>query len=71
MAERVAFNGMVAGSIPVWDYLTYEPPAPTYDDADPFWGEYGTNARIPGISQWVKDMRIPYWIAEMRNMSKR
>ncbi len=40
-------------------------PLPTGDN--PFFGEYGTNHCIPGIRQWVRDMRTPWYIAEMRN----
>ena len=32
-----------------------------------FAGEYGTNFAIPGFLQWVQDMRVPWWIATMRN----
>jgi len=53
----------------VFDYLHYRPP-PRADNDDPFFGEYGTNTHIPGIAQWVQDMRVPYWIAEMRNCNK-
>ena len=34
---------------------------------DLFWGEYGTNVHVPGISEWVRDMRTPWWVAQMRN----
>lgn len=76
-AERATFNRVVVGSIPAGgepvfdpDYLHYRPP-PRADNDDPFFGEYGTNTHIPGIAQWVQDMRIPYWIAEMRNCNKK
>ena len=73
-AERATFNRVVVGSIPtggvVFDYLHYRPPSRA-DNDDPFFGEYGTNMHIPGIAQWVQDMRIPYWIAEMRNCNRR
>ena len=34
---------------------------------DPFFGEYGTNMYIPGIREWARDMRLPWWVVEMRN----
>ena len=30
-------------------------------------GEYGTNFAIPGFTDWVRDMKVPWWVADLRN----
>ena len=30
-------------------------------------GEYGSNFFIPGFADWVRDMQIPWWVADLRN----
>ena len=30
-------------------------------------GEYGSNFLIPGFCDWVRDMKIPWWVADLRN----
>ena len=29
-------------------------------------GEYGSNFLIPGFADWVRDMQIPWWVADLR-----
>ena len=29
-------------------------------------GEYGTNFAIPNFTLWVRDMKIPWWLADLR-----
>ena len=29
-------------------------------------GEYGTNFAIPGFTDWVRDMKVPWWVADLR-----
>jgi hypothetical protein len=36
-------------------------------DRDRWDGEYGTNFAIPGFGRWVRDMQVPWWVAELRN----
>ena len=30
-------------------------------------GEYGSNFAIPGLTLWVRDMKIPWWLADLRS----
>ena len=30
-------------------------------------GEYGSNFAIPGFTDWVRDMKVPWWVADLRN----
>ena len=50
--------------------MTYDVPT-DYEEGeileDRFHGEYGTNMYVPGIREWARDMRVPWYIAEMRN----
>lgn len=40
---------------------------PNSDEPVDVWsGEYGTNFAIPGFLLWVRDMKLPYFIAEIR-----
>ncbi len=40
---------------------------PNSDEPVDVWsGEYGTNFAIPGFLLWVQDMKLPYFIAEIR-----
>ena len=52
------------------DSVSYETPERTYED-NPFWGEYGTNHCVPNMHLWVRDMRTPFWITQMRNESNK
>ena len=29
-------------------------------------GEYGSNFAIPGFTDWVRDMKVPWWVADLR-----
>ena len=29
-------------------------------------GEYGSNFAIPGFTDWVRDMKVPWWGADLR-----
>jgi hypothetical protein len=52
--------------VPMWEEEDVQCPVPELSGQDSFFGQYGTNKNIPGIQQWVKDMRTPWWLADMR-----
>ena len=29
-------------------------------------GEYGSNFAIPGFRCWVRDMKVPWWVGDLR-----
>ena len=58
---------LVSTQVPLTPHPHLVTMEPNSDEPVDVWsGEYGTNFAIPGFLLWVRDMKLPYFIAEIR-----